>query len=158
MQTMIRPFIQSRMLLQRTGQVQGAKESTAHDDQEGSASVEFMFAFLLLFWMCLGFVDIVFQGYNGLMIDYGSYMGSRGYLVDEAGGTHWKEGAETIGRGTLMHKVINAYRSGSKTILEVTNKEMLKSGIIYGTKREGTIRIGNDLGEQEDPFAGDNAP
>ena len=158
MRTMIRPFIQSRMLLQRTGQVHDAKGSAAHKGQEGSASVEFMFAFLLLFWMCLGFVDIVFQGYNGLMIDYGSYMGSRGYLVDEAGGTHWKEGAETIGRGTLMHKVINAYRSGSKTILEVTNKEMLKSGIIYGTRREGTIRIGNDLGEQEYPFAGDNAP
>lgn len=126
--------------------------------ERGSSSVEFLFAFLLLFWMCLGFVDILFQGYNGLMINYGSYMGSRGYIVDETDGEHWKEGAETIGRGTMMHQKINAYRSGTEIRLEVTNREMLKSGIIYGKKRRGTIDIGNDLGEPEDAFSGDNAP
>ena len=156
--TTIRQCIQQMKLQQSVQHEVEASESLKGKGQSGSASVEFMFAFLLLLWMCLGFVDVVFLGYNGLMIEGGSYMGSRGYLVDEAGGTHWKEGAETIGRGTMMHRVINAYRSGSKTILEVTNKEMLKSGIIYGTKREGTIQIGNDLGEQEDPFEGDNAP
>jgi hypothetical protein len=127
-------------------------------NQKGSASVEFMFAFLLLFWMCLGFVDVVFQGYNGLIIDYGSYIGSRGYIVDDSDGTHWKEGAETVGLGTMLHTKIEAYRENQKVILEVTNKEMLKSGIIYGQKREGTIAIGNNLGEQEDAFSGDNTP
>jgi hypothetical protein len=127
-------------------------------NQKGSASVEFMFAFLLLFWMCLGFVDVVFQGYNGLLIDYGSYIGSRGYIVDTSDGTHWKEGAETVGLGTMLHTNIKAYRENQKVILEVTNKEMLRSGIIYGQKREGTIAIGNNLGEQEDAFSGDNTP
>ncbi len=126
--------------------------------QEGSASVEFMFAFLLLFWMCLGFIDVVFQGYNGLLIDYGSYIGSRGYIVDELGGTRWREGAETAGLGTMRHTDIRAYRNGQDVVLEVTNKEMLKSGIIHGSDRKGTISIGNTLGEQEDPFSGDNAP
>ncbi len=127
-------------------------------DDSGSASVEFMFAFLLLFWMCLGFIDVVFQGYNGLMIDYGSYIGSRGYIVDEPGGTRWREGAETVGLGTMQHTDIQAYRNGDKVVLEVTNKEMLKSGILYGSQRKGTISIGNNLGEQEEPFSGDNAP
>ncbi len=127
-------------------------------DQRGSASVEFMFAFLLLFWMCLGFIDVVFQGYNGLMIEYGSYIGSRGYIVDEPNGTRWREGAETVGLGTMQHTDIQGYRIGGEVVLEVTNKEMLKSGIIYGSKRHGTISIGNNLGEQEDPYAGDNAP
>jgi hypothetical protein len=126
--------------------------------RRGSSTVEFLFAFLLLLWMCLGFVDIVFQGYNGLMIDYGSYIGSRGYIVDDEAGTHWKEGAETVGRGTLLHTKIQAYNSGERIILKVTNREMLRSGIIYGTDREGTISVGNDLGPQEDPFSGDNAP
>ena len=79
------------------------------NSQKGSASVEFMFAFLLLLWMCLGFIDIVFQGYNGLIIDYGSYLGSRGYIVDEPGGTHWSEGAETVALGTMLHTDIKAY-------------------------------------------------
>ncbi len=127
-------------------------------DQEGSASVEFMFAFLLLFWMCLGFIDVVFQGYNGLLIDYGSYIGSRGYIVDEPGGTRWREGAETVGLGTMQHTDIRAYRNGQDIVLEVMNKEMLRSGILYGNDRKGTISIGNNLGEQEDPFSGDNAP
>ncbi len=126
--------------------------------EQGSSSVEFLFAFLLLFWMCLGFVDIVFQAYNGLIIDYGSWMGARGYIVDEPGGAHWKEGAETVGRGTLMHKAVNAYLNGSEVKLEVTNREMLKSGIIYGGKREGSLVVGTDLGPQADAFSGDNAP
>ncbi|WP_153306690.1 hypothetical protein [Desulfogranum japonicum] len=139
--------------------VSGKKqERLIRKSEQGSSSVEFLFAFLLLFWMCLGFVDIVFQGYNGLIIDYGSWMGARGYIVDEPGGTHWKEGAETVGRGTMMHRVINAYLNGSEVKLEVTNREMLKSGIIYGTTREGTLTIGTDLGPQEAPFEGDNAP
>ena len=133
-------------------------EKTQKDDQVGSASVEFMFAFLLLLWMCLGFIDVVFQGYNGLLIDYGSYVGSRGYIVDEPGGTHWSEGAETVALGTMMNSQILSYRSGDDVVLEVTNKEMLRSGIIYGQKRKGTISIGNNLGEQEDAFSGDNAP
>lgn len=128
------------------------------NSQKGSASVEFMFAFLLVLWMCLGFIDIVFQGYNGLIIDYGSYIGSRGYIVDEPGGTHWSEGAETVALGTMLHTDIKSYRRGDDVVLEVTNREMLRSGIIYGQERKGTIAIGNNLGEQEDPFSGDNAP
>jgi hypothetical protein len=127
-------------------------------NQRGSSSVEFLFVFLLFFWMCLGFVDIVFQGYNGLIIDYGSYLGARGHLVDEPGSTKWKEGAETVALGTMMHRAINAFERGDEIVLQVTNREMLKSGIIYGQKREGTIEIGTDLGEQEDGLSGDNAP
>ena len=126
--------------------------------QKGSASVEFMFAFLLLFWMCLGLVEVVFQGYNAILINYGSYMGSRGYLVDTPAGTHWKEGAELIALGTLQHTKIEASKSGSEITLSVTNKEMIRTGIIYGTggTRTGTLDIMTDLGEQEDEFTGDN--
>lgn len=133
-------------------------KNSQKDGQNGSASVEFMFAFLFLLWMCMGFIDVVFQGYNGLIIDYGSYIGSRGYIVDEPGGTHWSEGAETVALGTMLHTEILSYRSGDDVVLEVTNKEMLRSGIIYGQNRKGTISIGNNLGEREDPFSGDNAP
>lgn len=124
----------------------------------GSASVEFMFSFILLLWMCLGYIDVVFQGYNGLIIDFGSYMGARGYIVDKVGGTKWREGAEKIANGTMLPTQKTAYLKSGKVILEVTNKEMLRSGIIYGTKREGTLLIGNSLGDPEDSFEGDNAP
>lgn len=125
--------------------------------QRGSSSVEFLFSFLLLLWMCFGYIDIVFQGYNGLIIDYGSYMGARGYIVDEPNGTKWKEGAETIGLGTMMHKVIEAFERDDDIILSVTNGEMLRSGIIYGNRREGTIEVSTSLGEQEPGLEGDNA-
>lgn len=138
--------------------LKSADSSQNKQKERGSSTVEFLFAFLLLFWVMLGFVDVVFQGYNALIINYGSYMGARGYIVDDKDGKHWIEGSETIAKGTMMHKKINAYRSDGKEYLEVTNKEMLKSGIIYGKKRQGTIKIGTALGDKEDPFTGDNAP
>ncbi len=126
--------------------------------QKGSASVEFMFAFVLLLWMFLGFLEIVFQGYNAVIVNYGSYMGSRGYIVDTPGGYHWKEGAETIALGTMMHRVVVAEKaySGEGITLAVTSSEMFPVGIIYGDVREGTLAITTDLGEQEDEFSGDN--
>ena len=53
----------------------------------------------------------------------------------------------------MLHTDIKAYRRGDDVVLEVTNRKMLRSDIIYGQERKGTIAIGNNLGEQEDPLS-----
>ena len=144
--------------IHKNSPVDSGKSPAGNCKQSGSATVEFMFAFILILWVIMGFIDVVFQGYNAMIVNYGSYTGARGYIVDDPGGRHWAEGAEKIGLGTLMHTDIKAYMEGTKVYLRVTNKEMTRAGIIWGKGRKGTMVIGNDLGEQEDDFSGDNAP